>query len=136
MKIIPLLTAAGLAITLTACVEGQGPAPDLSNAGHLGDGASKPVDPDASTGQAPASVIAEARGGRARAGGRLLGQSRAGAPTATTLSGAPRPSGPPISLNLQNAAVADACALAICASSGASSGSWSSAAAASYVIFP
>ena len=110
MTIKSFLTVSMIAFGLGACVEGQGPAPDLSNAGHLGDGASKPDDP-AATQPAPASVIAEARGGRAPAGGTLLGQSRTGAPTATTLSGAPRPSGPPVSLNLQNAAVADAAAL-------------------------
>ena len=72
MNIKPILTIAAVAFSLTACVEGQGPAPDLSNAGHLGDGAAKPT--AASNPPAPASVIAEARGGRPRAGGNLLGQ--------------------------------------------------------------
>ena len=110
MKILNISAGLFLALALGACVEGQGPARSLLTTGHLGDqvrtAAAQPPASGAAT-----SVVGEARDRQRGGGAKLLGQSRSAAPRTTSLSSAPAPNGPPVSLNLQGAAVADAAAL-------------------------
>ncbi|MEM7270649.1 MAG: secretin N-terminal domain-containing protein [Pseudomonadota bacterium] len=98
------------ALALAACVEGQGPAPVFSAAGHLNDPAKREI---ASTPGTPASVIAEAGRRQNTGGATLLGQSRTGAAATRTLSGAETLTGAPISLTVSGATVADASALVL-----------------------
>lgn len=108
--------ALAAAFALAACVEGQGRLPPLSGAGHLGtpaeDDAAPPFysTPETTSG---AAVVAEAGARRSGGGARLLGQSRGPSPQATRLSGDPTLTGEPISLTIEDAAVADAAALVL-----------------------
>lgn len=110
MKTAARLTSAICLFGLAACVEGQGLAPEFSDAGHL----STPTVPSGSDTTAPnTSVIAEAGAARSTGQARLIGQSRAGTPQATNLSSATTLSGAPIGLNIQATPVADAAALVL-----------------------
>lgn len=105
--------AAALALAPAACVEGDGPTPPFSGAGHLGAADAEAERPPPFYGAPETEVVAEAGAPRRGSGARLLGQSRAAAPGARRLSGDPELTGEPISLTIENAPIADAAALVL-----------------------
>lgn len=99
----------GAALTLSACVEGEGLAPPFSSAGHLG-----AAPPSAAPAAPPnAAVISEAGSDWAKGGATLLGQSRAAAPGGALLAGDPPLAGEPASLAIEDATIADAAAIVL-----------------------
>ncbi|MEM7525332.1 MAG: type II secretion system secretin GspD [Pseudomonadota bacterium] len=101
------------ALTLAACIEGQGLGPELSSAGHL----SSPSAPNPVDGSAPAAtpgsgaIVTEAGAPRSGGGARLLGQTREGAPAVRRLTDERPLIGAPIGLTVENAPIADAAAI-------------------------
>lgn len=100
--------SAACALWLAACVEGEGLRPEFSGAAHLGDSAPRPAPAPPSE-----SVVSEAGAATRGGGARILGRSAGDGAGVRRLTESEPLSGPPISLTLQDAAIADAAALVL-----------------------